>query len=246
MLKSSRILFCFFLGFSILMVSCGGPAAVVSPQLQPSKTAPPEPPEESTPTPLDKGGDFPGPLDKGGAGLLVPTSTPLAKPAVAYLKAAHPLEVENGCSSSRLMESVLLSRFDQDRSTHLLTPVDPLSGQALCDYQPVSTGLSASHAFGPDKGSAQTLALVVARQDDHSDGGLHLFDLANWQDQVTNIEIPSWVIAMTFNPQGTRLAIVYPEAGMEEDVWSNNSRMIVIDVVAGQVVAETVLPLTPR
>ena len=236
MLKSSRILFCFWLGFSILMVSCAGPAAVVSPQLQPSKTAPPETGEESPPTPLDKGG----------ADLLVPTSTQQAKPAVAYPKAAHPLEVENGCSSSRLMESVLLSRFDQDRSTHLLTPVDPLSGQALCDYQPVSTGLSASHAFGPDKGSAQTLALVVARQDDHSDGGLHLFDLANWQDQVTNIEIPSWVIAMTFNPQGTRLAIVYPEAGMEEDVWSNNSRMIVIDVVAGQVVAETVLPLTPR
>jgi hypothetical protein len=177
---------------------------------------------------------------------LVPTATQQAKPAVAYPKAAHPPEVGGGCSRSPLIESVLLSRFDQGRSTHLLTPVDPLSGQALCDYQPVSTGLSPSHTFAANKGFAQTLALVVSHRDDHSDGILHLFDLRNWQGQVTNIEIPSWVIAMTFNPQGTRLTVVYPESGMEEGVWSNRSRMIVIDVAARQVVARTVLPLTPR
>lgn len=242
MLRPSRILFFFFFGFSIIMVSCAGPAGVVSPQLQPSETASPEPAEESPQATLSVAA----PVDKGGADLPVPTSTPQAKPAVAYPKAAHPPEVVSGCSSSPLMESVLLSRFDQGQASHLLTPVDPLTGQELCDYQPVSTGLSPSYAFAWDEGFARMLALVISRRDDHSDGRLHLIDLADWQDQVTDIEIPSWVIAMTFDPTGRRLAVVYPESGIEEGVWSNRSRMIVIDVAARQVVAKTIVPLTPR
>jgi hypothetical protein len=148
-----------------------------------------------------------------------------------------------GCSGSSLGESVLLGRFDRAQATHWLSAIDPASGLPLCGYEPIPGGLNTTFELSPDGG---TLAMVVARTNNHRDGLLHLVDLPAWQDTVTAVEIPDWIGAMAFSPDGTRLAITYLDPEVKEYEWPKRFKLVLVDVASGDALAETVLDLSPR
>jgi hypothetical protein len=89
--------------------------------------------------------------------------------------------------------------------SHLLVPVDPVSGQALPDYEPISLGQSITHAFSPD---GNMLAVVGFKSSENPRGGtLHLIDLRTWEDRTQAMDLEGYVNAIAFSPDGKQLAI---------------------------------------
>jgi len=118
-----------------------------------------------------------------------------------------------------LAGSILAGQWKSNTEGHLLIPIDPASGQALADYEPISMGQSYSYAFSPD---LSRLAAVGFVSPEHPHGGsLHLIDLETWEDHVQELRLDAYINAMDFSPDGERLAIAY---------GNNNSQMLVLNV----------------
>ena len=121
--------------------------------------------------------------------------------------------------SGRLADSILAGLWKGNSEGHLLVPIDPASGQALSDYEPISLGQSYSYAFSPDRSK---LAVVGYVSSQHPNGGsLHLIDLEAWEDHVQELRLDAYVNAMGFSPDGERLAIAY---------GNNNSQILILNV----------------
>lgn len=106
-------------------------------------------------------------------------------------------------------ESLLVAEWKGRSEGNLLFPLDPASGNALPEFTPIPLGQSYSYAFSPDR---QTLAAVTFPNDNIYRGGLLLIDLRSWTTQTIELETSGWVSAMTFSPDGKRLAIAQGES----------------------------------
>ncbi|MGD8406010.1 MAG: hypothetical protein PVJ21_20310 [Anaerolineales bacterium] len=118
-----------------------------------------------------------------------------------------------------LSASILAGFWKDDSTGHRLVPIDPTSGQALADYEPISLGLDYTYTFSPDR---RRLAVIghVTPQYPHG-GSLHLIDLEAWEDHVQELKLDAYVNAMDFSPDGKHLAIAY---------GNNNSQVLVLNV----------------
>jgi WD40 repeat protein len=103
--------------------------------------------------------------------------------------------------------SILAGHWIGNHEGHLLVPIDPATGQALADYEPISLGQNYSYAFSPD---GRMLAVVGYVSSQHPNGGsLHLIDLETWQDHVQELRLDAYINAMDFSSDGEKLAIAY-------------------------------------
>lgn len=222
----SNYLYVFILCLAILLAACSGAAGAM--------------PVDNTPLP-------------GKVAIRPATAEATQQPTLAFTKpteaapvyptAALKKNTKNECSPGRLDQSVLLGHFGQGRSTHLLSAIDPLSGRPLCDYPPISAGLDATLKLSPDQ---RTLAMVISRENDHSDGVLHLVDLENWHDVETSVEIMNWVSQMTFSPNGRYLAIAYLDPEADETGWPKKFVLDLVDVTKQHRLATQTLDMAPR
>ncbi len=100
--------------------------------------------------------------------------------------------------------SVLLARWDSQSRHHLLSPVDPATGNPLPGYSSLDLGVNYYYAFSPDH---KTLAFISYQDDSASSPALHLVDLAAWQEHSYPLDLPGWVSAIAFGPDGRKLAV---------------------------------------
>jgi WD40 repeat protein len=106
-----------------------------------------------------------------------------------------------------LAESVPAAVWQGNANGSYLVPIDPASGQPLADYDPIEIGQAISHAYSPD---GNTLAVIGFASSENPRGGtLHMIDLGTWEDQAQEMQLQGYVNAMTFSPDGKRLAISY-------------------------------------
>ena len=124
-------------------------------------------------------------------------------------------------------ESLLIVEWKGRSEGNLLFPLDPASRTALPDYTPISLGQSYSYAFSPDR---QTLAAVTFPDDNIYRGDLLLIDLSSWKTQTIELETSGWVSAMTFSPDGKRLAIAQGESAYH---------LTMFDLEKGNITAQT-------
>ena len=118
-----------------------------------------------------------------------------------------------------LADSVPVAEWKESPGSHLLVPIDPTSGQALAEYEPISLGQAISHAFSPDQ---NTLVVVGFESSERPSGGtLHMIDLSTWDDQVQELQLEGYVNVMAFSPDGEQLAIAYSDM---------KSQVIILDV----------------
>jgi len=143
-------------------------------------------------------------------------------------------------TTATLGASVLLDTWDQKRNGHMLTPVDPLTGQSIPGYEPVFLGEPSFHAFSPD---GRWLALSTSERDDHSDAVLHLIDLQTWTDVETPITFDTWLYALQFSPDGTHLIAALPPLAYRAE---DTTRIQWFDVATQNLVAEGTLPFILR
>ena len=100
-----------------------------------------------------------------------------------------------------LAESVPAAEWQGNLKGHVLIPIDPASGQALADYEPISLGQSYSYAFSPDR-SRLTAVGYVSPQHSHG-GSLHLIDLEKWVDYVQELQLNAYVNAWVSVPMAS-------------------------------------------
>jgi hypothetical protein len=143
--------------------------------------------------------------------------TQIAKSAPS--KAENPIPTPLPAKPGTLADSVPVGVWKGTSKGNLLLPLDPLSGEPLSDYEPISMGQALFSAYSPDN---QTLAVVGFVSGDHPHGGsLHLIDLKTWDDQVQELQLDGYVNAISFSPDGKQLGIAYGNA---------ESQLIVLDV----------------
>jgi DNA-binding beta-propeller fold protein YncE len=94
--------------------------------------------------------------------------------------------------------------WGEKNQEHRLFPLDPTSGEALADYEPILLGRIFSYVFSPDR---LTLAVVTFPDDSTYHGSLLLVYLSDWKSQRFDLELDGWVGAMAFSPDAGRLAI---------------------------------------
>lgn len=161
----------------------------------------------------------------------LPEDTP---PAATQIEITEPVQAEKSdptapaTKQGTLAESILAGMWKGNSEGHFLVPIDPISGQALTDYEPISLGLSYSYAFSPDQ---RRLAVVgyISEQGPHG-GNLHLIDLETWEEHFQELHLNAYVSAMGFSPNGDRLAIAYGNV---------DSQILVINVADPPVKSKT-------
>jgi len=147
--------------------------------------------------------------------VLAACSTLSGEAPITTMQAEEPVPVQAEKSAptglpgkpGTLAESILAGLWKGNTEGHLLIPIDPATGQALADYEPISMGQSYSYAFSPDQ---RRLAAIGYVSPQHPHGGsLHLIDLETWEDHVQELQLNAYVNAIDFSPDGERLAIAY-------------------------------------
>jgi hypothetical protein len=108
--------------------------------------------------------------------------------------------------SATFEESLLATEWKDKTEGNVLFPLDPVSGEALPGYTPISLGQSSYHAFSPDQ---RTLAVVTYPTPSTLNGDLVLIDLPAWKTQHFELGLVGWVSTMIFSPDGKQLAIAH-------------------------------------
>src|SRR5919108_6584459 len=112
-----------------------------------------------------------------------PTSVPVKPTAV-------PIEA---VTKTTFDDSLLVVEWKSRSEGNLLFPLDPTTGKALPDYEPIPFGQGYSHAFSPDR---RTLAAVTYLNDQATKGNLLLIDLDAWKTHSLELESNGWVSAI--------------------------------------------------
>ena len=157
-------------------------------------------------------------------GITIINSTQVDKPEP--VKAETPLPTPTIAKSVSLGDSVpvMLWTDSSQQQEDSLVLIDPRTGQALPDYEPIPLGQAAFQAFSPDQ---HTLAVVGFVSGNHPNGGsLHMIDLNTWQEQVQELRLDSYVNAMAFSPNGHQLAIAYGNAQSHVLILDGNPPVI--------------------
>jgi hypothetical protein len=135
------------------------------------------------------------------------------------VRSGTPAPKSQPAKPASLADSIPVAEWKGSPGSHLLVPVDPASGQALPDYEPISLGQSISHTFSPD---GNTLAVVGFESSENPRGGtLHLIDLRTWDDRFQEMDLEGYVNTMAFSPDGQKLAITYSDI---------ESQVLILDV----------------
>ena len=125
-----------------------------------------------------------------------------AEPTIVTVKpTAAPTKV---VTKATFEDSLLVVEWMGRAEGNLLFPLDPATGTALPDYEPIPFGQSYSSAFSPDR---RALAAVTFQNDQATNGNLLLIDLNTWKTRSLELQPNGWVSAMVFSPDGKRLAI---------------------------------------
>jgi len=115
--------------------------------------------------------------------------------------------IDSPAKHGTLADSVLAVIWRNAQEGHLLVPIDPASGQALADFEPISLGQSYYYAISPD---GRRLAVVGYISSQHPNGGsLHLINLETWEDRVQELRLDAYTNAMEFSPNGRYLVIAF-------------------------------------
>lgn len=125
-----------------------------------------------------------------------------------------------------LTQALLQADWYSNNEHPQLVPVDPNTGKALPGYTPVPLGGSYSLNLSPDRRTVVIVAYPYSGTP--SNGALHFFDAANWQDRPTSITLDGWVAAQAISPNGSKLALA------TSDPWNT---VRVIDVAKGTEIA---------
>jgi len=175
--------------------------------------------------------------------LPTPSSPAKASPAPTPSEKAKTAPTPTVALSDAPLESgVLLTRWGLRSST--LHAVDPVTGRDLSGYAPINLGHHFSHAFSPD---AKTLAAVTYPSGSSNQGGvLHLIDLQAWREVTTTLEFDNGITAMSFNPDGTRLAIAYAGRPTRAHGMPEDYLLVSVNVVEQIAIAQTSLDFAPR
>lgn len=96
-----------------------------------------------------------------------------------------------------------------------LTPIDPTTGLALCNPNPMKFREVSFQTISPDR---RTLAVIEYPEPMISNGQLKFIDLQTWQTISTSVQIEGWINAIAFNPSSTKLAISYNEVDDTEKI----------------------------
>lgn len=128
------------------------------------------------------------------------TGSPAA-PSVKIEPTTAPIE---SVTEAAFGNSLLAVEWTGRSKGNLLFPLDPATGLALPDYEPIPLGQSYVYAFSPDR---RTLAAVTFQNDQATNGNLLLVDLKTWETRPLELRTNGWVSAMVFSPDGKRLAI---------------------------------------
>lgn len=129
----------------------------------------------------------------------------------------------NTAVTTTFEESLLVVEWKGRSGGNLLFPLDPVSGTALPTYTPISLGQSYSYAFSPDR---RTLAAVTFPSENIYRGDLLLIDLPSWRIRAVELETSGWVSALTFSPDGKRLAIAQGESAYHLTMFDLVKEMI--------------------
>ena len=122
--------------------------------------------------------------------------------------------------------SMLVSRWDPQRRTYRLSPVDPATGEAIPGYEPLALGVNFYHRFSPDE---RKLAIVAYPYELPSGVILHMLDLQTWKDQSLPLEVTGWNNALAFSPDGSRLAVTCSY---------RDSSLLIYDLTQGKITAQ--------
>jgi hypothetical protein len=144
----------------------------------------------------------------------VPADNPTAEPLAAVIKAT-------------LETSLLATEWKGKSEGNVLFPVDPMSGDALTDYTPISLGQSSYHAFSPDQ---RTLAVMTFPTESTLNGDLLLIDLPTWKTHSFELKLNGWVSNMIFSADGKKLAIAHGES---------NYMVTIFDIEQGVITAQS-------
>ncbi|HET7087530.1 MAG TPA: hypothetical protein VFL17_02655, partial [Anaerolineae bacterium] len=172
-----------------------------------------------------------------------PTSAlPAHAPAPASIRpmAKSGAVLEPGTPDVPLETAVLLAMWSTRLAKFQLHPVDPRTGRDIAGYAPIAIGRVYQYAFSPN---GETLAIVAYPSDGHQFGGaLKLIDLREWRVVTTTLKFDGWLSAMTFSPDGTRLAVAY----FNQRALVRASALVMIDLAAQSVVARVSPAILPR
>jgi len=165
--------------------------------------------------------------------------TACASPATELSQTAPSLETEptvvpvkptavptEAVSKATFADSLLVVEWQGGAKGNLLFPLDPATGTALPDYEPIPFGQSYSSAFSPDR---RTLAAVTFLNDQATNGNLLLIDLKTWKTQRFELKLHGWVTAMAFSPDGGRLAIAHGDS---------INKLAIFDLQQGTIIAQ--------
>lgn len=186
------------LAFGLLLAACTGQAA---PPAGKSAVA-------SSSTAAGPTATQPGPTQLTQAAATQAATAVTAAPTTETPVAAATAQPE--CSKLPLAQSILVlggytPAYPND-PRNLLTATDPANGLPACGYASFSFLRPMGQAFSKDR---KSLAIVEYRDENYSDGVLHLIDLEAWKVVTTTITLNGQANAIAFDPSGTRLAIAY-------------------------------------
>jgi len=151
-----------------------------------------------------------------------PEDAPSAPMQAKNPQAYQPEKTTPTVASSKpgtLADSLLAVIWRSSGEGHSLVPIDPASGQALPDYEPISLGQSYSYAFSQDRRTLAAVGFISAQGP--NGGNLFLIDLETWDNHFQELHLNAYVSAMDFSPDGRQLAIAYGNA---------ESQILLVDV----------------
>ena len=161
-----------------------------------------------------------------------PTNPPAATPISSKIP-AHP----QGCSPASLPQSVLVYTWSERQQENSLFPLDAITGQPLCKFEPLSLGKQFAHAFST---GGDMLVITVSEHEDGRDHTLRWIDLKSWQMHESKIKFEKYVISIEVSPDGQKLAISAASPQL------NSYQIIIVDLASQSVQAEMTLSFLPR
>ena len=149
--------------------------------------------------------------------------------------------VEVGTADTASASSILLQKWASGGTA--LHAVDPVSGQAASEREPLALSYFYTHAFSPNR------RLLVIAEETHP---VRLVDLVQWRVSETELRTGQWGTVFAFQPNGLRFAAavrVAQSATRTSDgtqVKEAHYRLALVDAADGSILNEIELDFAPH